>query len=270
MNAPTKINVKDVAREALRALVLRRLDPSPDNYRRLFNEIAGIEGEPDPAAAEEALGRIAASFPRSSPELLRIAKGMERAVTKRDWPQLTGLLNEATATLARFHNSAEIWRHLITDMLHQLDVGHKGITRARKKERLERALEMPSSSLDQLQQKLTAIVKGWSEFTVDAVGVETPEGEGASASEPGTDAARRGPSPVLAAALAQDDSALLCDLLGQVLEVGLAGLLAYEPSLVSEAEQLAKQARTARTSHAPRMTSQYCATRPRRSSSGSN
>jgi len=245
VNAPTKINVKDVAREALRALVLRKLDPSPDNYRRLFNEIAGIEGEPDPAAAEEALGKIAAGFPRSSPELLRVAKGMERAVGKRDWAHLTSLLNEATATLARYHSSAEIWRHLITDMLHQLDLGHKGLTRARKKERLERALEMPSSSLDQLQQKLSAIVRGWSEFSLDAVGVEAADGEVAlDAGDP----AKRSPSPVLAAALAQDDAALLCDLLGQVLEVGLAGLLGYEPTLAAEAEALAKQARGARNS----------------------
>ncbi len=84
MNAPTKINIKDVAREALRALVLRRLDPSPDNYRRLFNEIAGIEAEPDAAAAEEALGRISSAFPRTSPELLRLAKGLERAVHRLD------------------------------------------------------------------------------------------------------------------------------------------------------------------------------------------
>jgi diguanylate cyclase len=247
VNAPTKINIKDVAREALRALVLRKLDPSPDNYRRLYNEIAGIEAEPVSGEAEDALGKIAASFPRSSPELLRIAKIMERAAAKRDWPQLTSLLNDATATLARYHSSAEIWRHLISDMLHQLDLGHRGLTRARKKERLERALEMPASSLEQLQQKLAAIVKGWSEFSVDAVGVETPPD-----AEPRTDAAaeafRRSPSPVLAAALAQDDAAQLCDLLGQVLEVGLAGLLGYEPALVSEAEQLARQARTARVS----------------------
>jgi len=247
VNAPTKINVKDIAREALRALVLRKLDPSPDNYRRLFNEIAGIEGEPDPAAAEEALGKIAAGFPRSSPELLRVAKGMERAVSKRDWAQLTGLLNEATATLARYHSSAEIWRHLITDMLHQLDLGHRGLTRARKKERLERALEMPASSLDQLQQKLSAIVKGWTEFSVDAVGVEAVDVE--APVDPAVDPGKRAPSSVLAAALAQDDAALLCDLLGQVLEVGLASLLAYEPTLASEAETLAKQARGARNSH---------------------
>ena len=244
MNAPTKINIKDVAREALRALVLRRLDPSPDNYRRLFNEIAGIEAEPDAAAAEEALGRISSGFPRTSPELLRLAKGLERGVAKRDWIQYTGLIGEATANLARHQNSAETWRVLIVDMLRQLDAGHKGLTRARKKERLERALEMSASSPEQLQSKLAAIVKAWSEFSLDTVGIEP-----AQAAQPADEAASRNPSPVLAAALAQDDSAQLCDLLGQVLEVGVAGLLAYEPSLVTEAEELARKARSARSSN---------------------
>lgn len=247
MNAPTKINVKDVAREALRALVLRRLDPTPDNYRRLFNEIAGVEPEPEGPGAEEALQKIAAGFPRTSPELLRLAKAVERASGKRDWAQFTGLLNEATAALGRYHSSAEVWRALITDMLHQLDLGHRGLTRARKKERLERALEMPASSLDQLQQKLAAIVKGWSEFSLDEIGIEPPTAD--PANEAASEPAKRSASPVLAAALAQDDAAQLCELLGQVLEVGVAGLLSYDVGLAGEAEELARQARTARASH---------------------
>lgn len=243
VNAPTKINIKDVAREALRALVVRRLDPSPDNYRRLFNEIAGLEAEPDYAAAEEALGRISSGFPRTSPELLRLAKGLERAVAKRDWAQYAGLINEATANLARHQSSAETWRLLINDMLRQLDAGHRGLTRARKKERLERALEIPASTPEQLHTKLAGIVKAWSEFALDTIGIEP-----AQAAHPPGEAASRNPSPVLAAALAQGDSAQLCDLLGQVLEVGVAGLLAYEPSLVAEAEELARKARSARSS----------------------
>jgi diguanylate cyclase len=245
VNAPTKINVKDVAREALRALVLRRLDPTPDNYQRLFNEIAGLEVEPEGPGADEALHKIAAAFPRSSPELLRLAKAIERASSKRDWPHFAGLLNEATAALGRYHSSAETWRALIADMLHQLDVGHKVITRARKKERLERALEMPANSLDQLQQKLAAIVRGWSDFCVDDSVIEPPEAVAtAEAAEP----AQRSASPVLAAALAQDDAAQLCELLGQVLEVGIAGLLNHDVGLASEAEELARQARNARAS----------------------
>ena len=248
MTAPTRINTKDVAREALRALVLRRLDPSPDNYARLFNEIAGIEPGVDGGSSEDMLTRVAGGFPRGTPEMLRIARALERAAAKRDWSQYASSLNEMAVALARYHSSGETWRALLNDLLHQLDAGHKGLTRARKKERLERALEMPAATLEQLQQKLTAIVKSWSEISVESVVIEAPDpaAESASAADAPSKAA---PSSVLAVALAQDDAAMVCELLAQVLDIGLAGLLTHEPSLAAEAEAIAKQARTARCSH---------------------
>ena len=246
MSVPTKINTKDVAREALRALVLRRLDPSPDNYRRLFNEIAGVDAEPEGGAAEEMLGRVATGFPRSSPEMLRLAKTLERAAAKRDWTQYAHSLNETALALSAYQASGETWRALLNELLHQLDLGHKGTTRARKKERLGRVLEMPASTPEQLQQKLAAIVKSWSDLSTDVGHIE-PSDENGGATQ-AAEAPRGNPSTALAVALAQDDSAILCELLAQVLDIGLAGLLAYEPSLAGEAEELAKQARAVRSS----------------------
>jgi diguanylate cyclase len=245
VSAPAKINTKDVAREALRALVLRRLDPSPDNYRRLFNEIAGIEAEPEAGSADEMLSRLASGFPRSSPEMLRLAKALERAAAKRDWPQYANLLSEVAGALARHHSSGETWRALLNDLLHQLDMGHKGLTRARKKERLERALEMPCATPEQLQQKLAAIVSSWSEVTAEAIGIEASD---ADTVEKHVEEPAKGASTALAVAIAQDDAAMLCELLAQVLDIGLAALLAHEPALAAEAEALAKQARNARSS----------------------
>jgi diguanylate cyclase len=245
-NLQARINVKDVARDALRALVIRKLDPTPDNYRRLFNEIAGIPGEVETGANDQLFHQIAAEFPRSSPELLRVAKGLERATQKRDWPQFASILKDAESGLSRYHASTATWQSLISELLHQLDVGHKGLTRARKKERLERALEIQAGSPEQLQQKLSSIIKGWAELQEEAIGVEPPEAEiqDASATAP-----QGGSATALAVALAQDESAGLCDLLAQVLETGLGGLLAYEPGLAADAEELARQARVARSSH---------------------
>jgi len=244
-NALAKINIKDVAREALRALVVRKLDPSPDNYRRLFNEIAGVEAEPESAGGDQVLERIAQDFPRSSPELLRIAKALERAAAKRDWSQYLPVLQEANSVLARYHTSTEIWRSLLAELLQQLDIGHKGVTRARKKERLERVLELQSASPDQLQQKLSAVVKSWSELPAEALGIESPDHETmTAANEPIV----RAPPACVATTLAHDDSAGLCELLAQVLDIGLAALLAYEPTLAQEAEALARQAHAARNS----------------------
>ena len=248
-NVQTKIISKDVAREALRALVLRKLDPTPDNYRKLFNEIAGLDGEPEDSTAAEVLTQIATEFPRETPELLRVAKALERSVAKRDWTQFTAQFQEATGALSQYHQSTQTSRNLLGDLLRQLDAGHKGITRARKKERLERVLEMQSRSPEQLQQKLAAIVKSWSEAPAEMQVVESPGQEMPPAQNDPLMSVMNPPVPAAAAPMTMgaDDSHSLCDLLSQVLSVGFAGLLAYEPTLAAEANALAQQARAARS-----------------------
>jgi diguanylate cyclase len=238
----TKISSKDIAREALRALVLRKLDPTPDNYRRLFNEIAGIPGEPDDTAAGEVLARLIAEFPRGSPELARMAKTLERAGAKQDWQQCLAVFQEAAEGLAHYHQSTETWRSVLAELLRQLNVGHKGLTRARKKERLERVLEMPSGTPRELHQKLAALVKGWGEAPSEGLGVE--EHAAATAQN---DPLMHPVPPATAPVRVRDDTHGLCEAIASVLEVGLAGLLAYEPAMAAEAEALARQMRAART-----------------------
>jgi diguanylate cyclase len=240
-NALAKSTIKDVAREALRALVVRKLDPSPDNYRRLFNEIAGVDETTEAAsAAEHSLERIAHGFPRTSPELLRVAKAMERAAGKRDWGQLAGLLHEANENISRYYASAESWRGLLAELLQQFDANHKGVSRLRKKERLERVLELPAHTPEQLQQKLASVVKSWTELAADAAVPEPDPAQTGEFKRPQLHAV----AP--AQALAPDDAVMLCELLAHVLEIGMAALLAYDPAMALEAEALARQARSAR------------------------
>jgi diguanylate cyclase len=240
-NALAKSNIKDVAREALRALVVRKLDPSPDNYRRLFNEIAGVDDASEASAAERSLERIAHGFPRTSPELLRIAKAMERAAGKRDWGQLAGLLQEANEDIARYYASAEAWRGLLNELLQQFDANHKGLSRLRKKERLERVLELPASTPEQLQQKLSALVRSWTELATETAAAPEPD--------PAQTGEFKRPTPQAAAppqVLPPDDAIMLCELLAHVLDIGMAALLAYDPAMALEAETLSRQARAAR------------------------
>ena len=53
----------EVAREALRRLAIRRMPPTPDNYRTLFNEIAGLSAEE--IFPERVMRAIAAALPLS-------------------------------------------------------------------------------------------------------------------------------------------------------------------------------------------------------------
>src|SRR5690606_30070130 len=120
-------------------------------------------------------------FPRGCPELLRQAKAMDRAVAKRDWEQLTSLLHAAADTQRRYYASAETWRTLLIEVVQQLDASHKGLSRIRKKERLERVLEIPATTPEQLQQKLASLVKGWAEASAEAT-AEDAQAQDAGAS----------------------------------------------------------------------------------------
>ncbi|MBK7425015.1 MAG: hypothetical protein IPJ48_19135 [Propionivibrio sp.] len=42
----TLSNPAAIARETLKQMMLRRIAPSPENYRAIYNEIAGIADQP--------------------------------------------------------------------------------------------------------------------------------------------------------------------------------------------------------------------------------
>ena len=80
----------EIAREALRRLAARRLQPTPDNYRNFYHEIAGT------AATEQfpdrALKAVVSALPRDSGEQQRFARQMEAALAARDWGALKNAL----------------------------------------------------------------------------------------------------------------------------------------------------------------------------------
>ncbi|HZM44662.1 MAG TPA: GGDEF domain-containing protein, partial [Burkholderiales bacterium] len=80
----------EIAREALRRLAARRLQPTPDNYRNFYHEIAGT------AATEQfpdrALKTVVAALPRDTGEQQRFARQMEAALAARDWGALKAAL----------------------------------------------------------------------------------------------------------------------------------------------------------------------------------
>src|SRR5262249_60532209 len=72
----------EIAREALRRLAARRLQPTPDNYRNLYHEIAGTSATEQ--FPERALKAVVAALPRESTEQQRFARQMDAARAARD------------------------------------------------------------------------------------------------------------------------------------------------------------------------------------------
>ncbi|TFW26018.1 sensor domain-containing diguanylate cyclase [Duganella callida] len=89
-------NPAEIAREAFRRLAVRRIAPTPEAYRDIYHEIAGLPAEPAaPAAAaplgsadpgpESVLGQFATRLTEQSGELAEFGRRFNRAVKSRDW-----------------------------------------------------------------------------------------------------------------------------------------------------------------------------------------
>ena len=97
--ANTPMNPADIAREAFRRLATRRIAPTPNAYRDIYNEIAGVKEEatadtpgavlaasaPVDQGAENVLNQFAAKMSEAGGELADFGRRFQRAVKARDW-----------------------------------------------------------------------------------------------------------------------------------------------------------------------------------------
>ncbi|WP_028104791.1 GGDEF domain-containing protein [Pseudoduganella violaceinigra] len=84
------MNPADIAREAFRRLAVRRIAPTPDAYRDIYNEIAGVSTPPpapvvQDSPAEAMLAQFAARLTDQPGDLADFGRRFNRAVKARDW-----------------------------------------------------------------------------------------------------------------------------------------------------------------------------------------
>lgn len=73
----------EIARETLKQLTLRKLAPTPLNYHRIYNEIAGLPN--DPPFPAERLRDIAQALPTKTPGQQKHRALLESAVSQLNW-----------------------------------------------------------------------------------------------------------------------------------------------------------------------------------------
>jgi diguanylate cyclase len=230
----------DIARETLRQLAMRRIPPTPDNYRTLYHEIAGTtaaEGFP-----EKALKQLANALPRETPEQLRFSRQLEAAVAGRNWDALKVALVEMLDKAAA---EPPAWAPLIRDVVIQLETRHAELTTARKREALEHVLAS-SGRPDALHGRLQSLLRSWQQAGVSGETIDLAEkGDGATASEQ-TEAAVS-PAPTFAAGQTRQLGGDLKELIAQLLADAIGVLLVDTPELAAEANQLAAAVRATRS-----------------------
>ena len=223
----------EVAREALRRLALRRIPPTPDNYRTLFNEIAGLSTEE--LFPEKVMRAIAAALPRRNPEQARMARTFETAVEDKSWQALRRALIE----IAEQRVGVQLtWAVLIRDLLQQWERQHTGFTVARKRQQIDYVLEASGHDPEQLYTRLTAVLRAWGD------GSGAAASNGSAATVPPIAAPAAAPAEIPAAKPAAGPSVDADD---AELRLALADLLEHSSSLLIDAPRLGFEARAVAT-----------------------
>ncbi len=216
----------DIARETLRQLALRRIAPTPDNYRALYHEIAGTP--PDEVFPERALRQLVAALPRHNREALRIAQDIESAIGTGEWAALRCVL---VTTLSNADSPELNLGALLRDLITEWDRRHAGLTQARKREMLDRVLSASGTQTERLVERLNGMLRSWSRNGDD----DLPGGDAATA-QPAAAAAAAGAPPAT--------NPLFAELLVMLLDGIATHAQSLEPGIADEALALAEAVRS--------------------------
>lgn len=227
----------DIARQALKQLALRKTPPTPDHFREVYNEIAGIKSEGGADGLGQALKNVLQDVGKQRPKVAASAKQMDALLEKGDWAAVEKLLRGVMPAGQEAH-----WPDVVRNLVRQLEASHKGLTPSKKKEGLERVLANFGHDPDQLAQKIQALVASW----------------GSGGQVAGLDVASAEEVPVVAEAavvVAKEKPAveagplalLWRDMLIKALEMGLMSLLKYQPEVARQAQALLDKAKIAHT-----------------------
>lgn len=225
MSEPTPT---DIARQALKELVQRRLPPTPENFRRAYDDIAGHKSED----VLQMLTRLLRDAGAVHTRWLGLAVQMENAVEKDDGQALEQLVRQ----LIPAGNVAGNWGEILRDVLKELETNRPGFTLPKKREALERVLVNFGGDPEVLSAKLKGLTALWRDNVQEMpleqlLGMEiapAAAGDGLSAAPAATTLWWR-------------------DMLAQSLEFGILPRLQYLPELERHAREMLDRTRKAKT-----------------------
>lgn len=251
-------NPSIIARETLRQLATLKIPPTPDNYHKLYDEIAGIPANRMCSGTTNMLSELAKEFPRNTPELVSYANELESSVSEKNWKKYKGvledLINQAAKSISTpsesKKSSAETpdiaWGEIIVSIMKQLETSQGTLTTVKKRDGLNRVLTKFSAKPEQLHGKLRSLLDSWVALTAaskQSVEIEVVDS---------TSQVDRSSENVEVAAIAQcdkqqsDTATLFLDQLRDLLAIILehiATLHLGDATFVDEARALARKVR---------------------------
>lgn len=149
-------SASDFARDTIKRMALERIMPTPENYTRIYNELAKV---PEQKSLETLIKNLVKELPRDNVESLKWSGAFEKILNDANLVPLTTLV-ESTIQLKATQSKA--WPNAIRDLLAQWEKKHSSVTPKYKKETLDRLLNNFGSD-PTLPEKLQVMTKNWTQ-----------------------------------------------------------------------------------------------------------
>lgn len=144
----------DIARETIKQMAMRRVEPTPNNYEMIYHEIAGV---PQKETLNVAIKKALKQLPNESTEQANWINRWEKLLKQDNWAGLADILNEGMdASITQ----SKQWPDAIRQLVKGWDAKRVGIDPARKRETLERVL-INYGNDPQLSAKLQNLANSW-------------------------------------------------------------------------------------------------------------
>jgi diguanylate cyclase len=168
-----KMTPLEIARQTLLQLSKSQSPPTPENYSRVYDEIAGIKSEDHSAILSKALEKVLLGLGKDKPKFVAAAQKISTSLKKHDVNSLEAQLHQLIS-VEKNDDDGINWATLLRYLLKQLDVNHTGLTLTRKKESLNRVIINFANDPSNLAHKVQALVTSWGEAqpTIETAGVE--------------------------------------------------------------------------------------------------
>jgi diguanylate cyclase len=228
------MTASEIARETIKQMAVRRVEPTPDNYAQIYLEISGKPAKEDAASA---LRKALKQLPHDSMEQTNWVNRWEKVLKQDNWQGLADLLKEAM--LQQLSHSTK-WPKAIRTLMQGWDDKRTGMDIGKKREMLERVL-INFGNDDTLSEKLLGMANNWLPADARVEGVTAaPESKDNTAVMAAPAAIEPLTKEELPVEVQQFHSAytILQTLLKQTLHLGLIPRLEGYPDLQSEAVAL--------------------------------
>jgi len=170
----------ELARQTLIQLSKSQSPPTPENYRSVYDKLAGIESVDHSAILSKSLEKVLLGMGKDQPKFAVAAHKISTSLKKQDSISLENQLRQLIS-VEKDDDDGVNWATLLRYLLKQLDDNHAGLTLSRKKEGLNRVIINFSNDPSQLAQKVQALVTSWGEGqpSIEAAEIEQLVGKDA-------------------------------------------------------------------------------------------